>query len=68
MTQLSFLPTRQPFCRTGSLLATTSKDKSIRIIDPRTGEVLREGDCHRGTKASKVSSKNRNNISYGGAL
>jgi len=42
------------FNRTGSLLATTSKDKSIRIIDPRTGEVLREGDCHRGTKASKV--------------
>ena len=45
------------FCRTGSLLATTSKDKSIRIIDPRTGEVLREGDCHRGTKASKVRSR-----------
>ena len=42
------------FRRTGSLLATTSKDKSLRIIDPRNGEVLREGDCHRGTKASKV--------------
>ena len=42
------------FRRTGSLLATTSKDKSMRIIDPRNGEVLREGDCHRGTKASKV--------------
>lgn len=40
--------------RTGSLLATTCKDKVIRIIDPRNGEVLREGECHRGTKASKV--------------
>ncbi len=42
-------------CRNGSLLATTSKDKMIRIIDPRTGEVLRQGDCHKGTKASKVT-------------
>ncbi len=36
-------------------MATTCKDKKIRIIDPRAGEVLREGDCHQGTKASKVS-------------
>lgn len=43
--------------RNGSLLATTSKDKVIRIIDPRSGEVLRKGDCHRGTKASKVRIK-----------
>ncbi|TRY68766.1 hypothetical protein TCAL_11657 [Tigriopus californicus] len=42
------------FNRNGSLLATTSKDKLIRIIDPRSGEVLRQGDCHKGTKASKV--------------
>ena len=41
--------------RTGSLLATTCKDKKLRIIDPRSGEVLRVGDSHQGTKASKVS-------------
>jgi len=40
--------------RTGSLLATTCKDKKLRIIDPRLGEVLRVGDSHQGTKASKV--------------
>lgn len=44
--------------RTGSLLATTCKDKKIRIIDPRSGEVLRVGDSHQGNKASKVSSMN----------
>ena len=41
--------------RTGSLLATTCKDKKLRIIDPRSGEVLRKGDSHQGNKASKVS-------------
>jgi len=40
--------------RTGSLLATTCKDKKLRIIDPRSGEVLRVGDSHQGNKASKV--------------
>ena len=40
--------------RTGSLLATTCKDKKLRIIDPRSGEVLRIGDCHQGNKATKV--------------
>ena len=58
-----FLLTSQCFSfpprRTGSLLATTSKDKSMRIIDPRNGEVLREGDCHRGTKASKVRTERK---------
>ena len=54
-----------PFNRNGSLLATTCKDKMIRIIDPRTGEVLRQGDCHKGTKASKVrSTTNRNRVTY----
>ncbi|KAI2809222.1 hypothetical protein BLOT_000369 [Blomia tropicalis] len=42
------------FNRSGSLLATTSKDKRIRIIDPRSGKVVNEGLCHHGTKASKV--------------
>ena len=43
------------YFRTGSLLATTCKDKKLRIIDPRSGEVLRKGDSHQGNKASKVS-------------
>jgi len=41
--------------RNGSLLATTCKDKKLRIIDPRNGDVLRMGDSHQGTKASKVT-------------
>lgn len=40
--------------RTGSLLATTCKDKKLRIIDPRSSEVLRVGNSHQGNKASKV--------------
>ncbi|XP_021955070.1 coronin-2B isoform X3 [Folsomia candida] len=42
------------FNRDGSLLATTCKDKKLRVIEPRTGKVLQEGQCHTGTKASKV--------------
>lgn len=40
--------------RDGSLLATTSKDKKLRVIEPRTGIVKAEGVCHSGPKASKV--------------
>jgi len=40
--------------RDGSLLATTCKDKQLRVIEPRTGAVRAEGACHAGTKASKV--------------
>ncbi|CAN7983294.1 unnamed protein product, partial [Ixodes hexagonus] len=42
------------FNRDGSLLATTCKDKKLRVIDPRTGNVVREGVCHQGSKAAKV--------------
>eukprot|EP00041_Stephanoeca_diplocostata_P016241 m.319221 g.319221 ORF g.319221 m.319221 type:complete len:461 (+) comp20300_c0_seq2:59-1441(+) len=38
----------------GSHIATTSKDKKIRYIDARSGEVLQEGKGHEGTKASRV--------------
>ena len=41
--------------RNGSLLATTCKDKTLRIIEPRTGKVVREGPSHQGTKASRVA-------------
>lgn len=42
------------FNRDGSLLATTCKDKKIRIIDPRQCLVISEGIGHQGSKASKV--------------
>jgi WD40 repeat protein len=38
----------------GSLLATTSKDKKIRVIDPRAEAVISEGSSHDGTKAARV--------------
>ena len=41
--------------RNGSLLATTCKDKTLRIIDPRSGRVVDKGPCHQGTKASRVA-------------
>uniref|UniRef100_A0A673G032 Coronin n=1 Tax=Sinocyclocheilus rhinocerous TaxID=307959 RepID=A0A673G032_9TELE len=37
----------------GSRLATSCKDKKIRVIDPRTGTLLQETDC-KSHKASKV--------------
>ncbi|XP_019871388.2 coronin-2B isoform X2 [Aethina tumida] len=40
--------------RDGSLIATTCKDKKLRVIEPRTGIVKSEGICHSGSKASKV--------------
>ncbi|KAK7096473.1 hypothetical protein V1264_005768 [Littorina saxatilis] len=40
--------------RDGSLFATTSKDKKLRTIDPRTCAVACEAQCHKGPKASKV--------------
>lgn len=39
----------------GSLLAVTSKDKMLRILDPRTGASVAEVVCHEGAKASKVA-------------
>lgn len=39
----------------GSLLATTSKDKKLRIFDPRTQELLQEGECHTGAKGGKCT-------------
>ncbi|XP_017779006.1 PREDICTED: coronin-2B-like, partial [Nicrophorus vespilloides] len=41
--------------RDGSLLATTCKDKKLRIIEPRSGYINAEGVCHSGSKASKVT-------------
>ncbi|GBP19644.1 Coronin-2B [Eumeta japonica] len=43
------------FNRDGSLLATTCKDKKLRVIEPRSGIVVSEGLCHQGTKASKCT-------------
>lgn len=38
----------------GSKLLTTCKDKKIRIIDPRTGEVESDAICHEGSKATRA--------------
>lgn len=38
----------------GSFIATTCKDKKLRVIDPRSGEVCKEGNGHSGNKPSKV--------------
>lgn len=40
--------------RDGSLFATTCKDKCIRVIDPRRGTVLTQGQGHTGAKSSRV--------------
>ncbi|XP_016086314.1 coronin-2B isoform X2 [Sinocyclocheilus grahami] len=37
----------------GSLLATSCKDKKLRIIDPRSGKVLQEADC-KSTRVNRV--------------
>jgi hypothetical protein len=39
----------------GSLLATTCKDRMIRIIDPRTGTVVQQGQGHEGAKSFRVT-------------
>jgi len=38
----------------GSLIATASKDKKMRIVDPRTNKVVAEKEAHQGTKGSRV--------------
>mmetsp|Transcript_49695 Transcript_49695/g.153472 ORF Transcript_49695/g.153472 Transcript_49695/m.153472 type:complete len:460 (-) Transcript_49695:81-1460(-) len=38
----------------GSLLASTCKDKKLRIIDPRDGKIAHDLKIHDGAKASKV--------------
>ncbi|XP_066983917.1 coronin-1A-like isoform X15 [Macrobrachium rosenbergii] len=40
--------------RDGSRIATTSRDKRLRVIDPLAGKVLQEEICHEGSKACKV--------------
>jgi len=40
--------------RNGSLIATSSKDKKVRIIDPRTNKVVQEAEAHQGIKGSRV--------------
>lgn len=41
--------------RDGSLIATTSKDRKLRVIEPRTAIVVAEAICHESTKCSKVT-------------
>jgi len=37
----------------GSLLATTCKDKKLRLIDPRAGSITGDVECHMGVKGSR---------------
>jgi len=47
----------------GSLINTTSKDKKLRIIDPRTGEAVIETQAHDGSKTIRsIWAKRRNQI------
>lgn len=39
----------------GTLLATTSRDKKLRVWDVRAGKVLSEGNGHTGAKPSRVA-------------
>lgn len=48
--------------RDGSLIATTSKDKILRIIEPRSGITVSEGSCHTGTKATRVVFLDNNRV------
>lgn len=48
--------------RDGSYIGTTSKDKRIRIIEPRSGIVVSEGQAHEGTKCSKVVFLDNNRV------
>ena len=38
----------------GNLIATTSKDKKLRIIDLRSGKVTQQADAHTGVKGARV--------------
>ncbi|KAK0078094.1 hypothetical protein PV325_003050 [Microctonus aethiopoides] len=38
----------------GSRLVTTCKDKKIRIVDPRSGEIIEEAIAHEGSKATRA--------------
>ncbi|GBG27124.1 Coronin-like protein [Hondaea fermentalgiana] len=39
----------------GSLLATSAKDKFLRIVDPRNGEIVQKVLAHDGAKTSKLT-------------
>jgi len=42
------------FNRNGSLLATSCKDKKLRIVDPRSKKIAQEVEAHQGIKGSRV--------------
>jgi len=38
----------------GSLMVTSCKDKKLRVVDPRAGKVVQEGEAHQGVKGSRA--------------
>lgn len=50
-----FLVHSAGFSEDGTLIATTSRDGKIRLIDPRRGAVVGEGRGHEGRKTQKAT-------------
>jgi WD40 repeat protein len=48
--------------RKGSLMASTCKDKNIRIFDPRTNKVAQTCEGHQGTKSSRLVWMENHNV------
>ena len=48
--------------RCGSLLATTCKDRLLRLVEPREGRVVRQGPAHKGVKPARCVWVGDNNI------
>ncbi|ESO08845.1 hypothetical protein HELRODRAFT_74052 [Helobdella robusta] len=46
----------------GGKYVASCKDKKVRIVDPRTGNVLKENVCHEGTKPTQVAYLKNNTI------
>jgi coronin-1B/1C/6 len=45
----------------GTMLATSSKDKMMKLCDPRSGETVAEVEAHSGTKTTKLTFLGGNN-------
>lgn len=43
------------FNYTGSLVAIATKDRKVRIIDPRSGKLVNETEAHQGTKGIRIT-------------
>lgn len=51
---LPALPQSVSYNKNGSLFVTTTKDKKLRISDPRQGKIVQETNGHQGTKGARA--------------